>query len=74
MIEQELQTILRDPELTLYGLALVIGAETDESIKTIHYRLTRYCQDLPVSIRNLDRDLEALGYQIKIEKKSDIVL
>lgn len=68
MIEQELQEFFRQSEFTLYGMAQVIGAETDEPLKTIHYRLTRYKQNLAESILNLDKDLTALGYTLKIEK------
>lgn len=56
--------------LTLYGASQIVGAETDEALKTIHYRLTRYTsKNPPESIRQLETTLSALGYRIELVKK-----
>ena len=56
--------------LTLYGASQIIGAETDEALKTVHYRLTRYTSDTPPeSIRQLEETLDALGYRLEIVGK-----
>lgn len=61
------QEILSRENLTMYGAAQVIGAETDESIKTIHARWTRWKLKDPLAV--IRRDLEILGYQIEITRK-----
>ena len=55
--------------LTLYGASQIIGAETDEPLKQVHYRLSRYTQNVPRSIRQLEEALEALGYRLEIVEK-----
>lgn len=55
--------------LTLYGASQLIGAETDEDLKAIHKRLTKYTTIPPVSVRQLEETLDALGYRIEIVEK-----
>jgi hypothetical protein len=65
-----LTEILNDCRLTTWGAAHVIGAETDEPIKTINARWARWVKRAPESISILAADLEALGYELRIVKKS----
>ena len=56
--------------LTLYGAAQIVGAETDEEIKTIHRRLTAYTSSKPPkAIWQMEEALNALGYRIEIVEK-----
>lgn len=56
--------------LTLYGASQIVGAETDEELKTVHVRLTRLTSDTPPkSIAQLEQALDALGLQITITNK-----
>lgn len=67
-LPDRLRVILNDLNLTIYGAAQIIGSETDEPIKTIHCRLTRYLDRPPESWHLIERDLAALGYKITIQK------
>ena len=60
------QQVLDAENLTMYGAAQMIGAETDEPLKTIHARWCRWRDKDPLKV--LSRDLAILGYEIKIEK------
>lgn len=64
-----LRKVLDELNLTPYGVAQIIGAETDESIITIQMRWSRWLKKTPGSIATLERDLAALGYRIEIKKK-----
>jgi len=68
-LSTRLQQILDDRNLTIYGASQIIGAETDEEIKTIHQRLTRYLRQPPESWSVIEMTLAALGYKITIEKQ-----
>ena len=52
--------------LTLYGASQIVGAETDEDLRTVHRRLTAYTTKPPKAIWQLEEALKALGYQIQI--------
>lgn len=64
----DIQAILDEQGLTAYGASQVIGAETDEALKTIHARLSRWKKKDPLEV--IRRDLKILGYEIKVEKIS----
>jgi hypothetical protein len=55
--------------LTLYGASQIVGAETDEELKTVHRRLTAYTTKPPRALWQLEEALEALGYRLKIVEK-----
>jgi len=63
-----IRQILKERSLTLYGASKLISNETDEPIKTVHQRLTRYLDRSPESWAAIEADFRALGYKITIEK------
>lgn len=63
-----LQQILQAENLTSYGAAQIIGAETDESLETIQQRWARWQKQTPKTMQAIEQDLAILGYRIKIEK------
>lgn len=65
----QLQQRLDYLNLTIYGAAQIIGAETDEPIKTIHQRITRYLEADPESLIKWSEVIEALGGEIEIKWK-----
>jgi hypothetical protein len=66
-IPTQLRAALDAQNLTLYGASLIVGAETDEGIKTVHRRITSYTSDRPPkSIAQLEQTLDALGLQLTI--------
>lgn len=64
----QLQDILNTSNLTEYGFSQLVGAETDEPIQSIQGRLNRWLTQPPVDWQKIERDLNALGYVVKIEK------
>lgn len=52
--------------LTIYGASQIVGAETDEEIRTIHRRLTRHLKADPESIQRYANDIRALGGELVI--------
>lgn len=68
-IPTQLRAALDAQNLTLYGASLIIGAETDEAIKTIHRRLSSYIDGPPQSIAQLEKALDALGLRLVITDK-----
>ena len=68
-IPGQLKDAIASKGLTLYGAALIVGAEDlDTSIKAIHKRLTAYTSDSPpTSIAQLEETCRALGLTITIE-------
>jgi hypothetical protein len=64
-----IQTILNNENLTIYGASQLIAAETDEGLKTIHRRLTCWIRAEPRQWTDLDTFLDIMGYQIEITKK-----
>jgi hypothetical protein len=68
-LPETLQSILDDQNLTIYGASQIIGAETDEPIKTIHRRLSEWLRKTPLSWSAIEVALNALGYEIVIVKK-----
>lgn len=71
MLSKEIRAILDDRNLTLYGASQIIGAETDEELKTIFARLTRWGDRDPKWWTDLTATLGALGYRIQIVKNTD---
>jgi hypothetical protein len=63
-----LKELLNEKNLTIYGAAQLIGAETDEPIKTVHQRLSRWVNATPQTWREIQIALAVLGYQIEINK------
>lgn len=70
-LSQRLQEILDELNLTPFGAAHLIGAETDESIKAINTRLRQCLAREPKAWQEVDSMLKALGYEIRIVKKGD---
>lgn len=68
-ISQEFQRVLDESNLTRYGAAQIIGAETDKEIKAIHRRISRRLDSPSIQIQSLDEDAAALGYEWKLVKK-----
>lgn len=68
MITEKLRQIFDCEGLTIYGASQLIGADTDEPIKVIHQRLSRWFSDEPSTLKHLEATVKALGYTIKIEK------
>ena len=68
-ISEQLKAAIASKGLTLYGAALIVGAEdTDTPTKTIHKRLTAYTSDNPPkSLVQLEETCRALGLTITIE-------
>ncbi len=64
-----LRQILDEQNLTIYGAAQIVAAETDEPVKTAHQRITRYLQAPPESWEAISVILTALGYEIRVEKR-----
>lgn len=64
---QQLQQRLDALNLTIYGASQIVGAETDEPIKTIHRRITRYLEADPETLVLFTEIIEALGGVVKIE-------
>lgn len=64
-----LQQILNECNLTIYGASQIIGADTDEPLKTIHERLSKWLRKTPKTIADLEIALNALGYEIEIKRK-----
>ena len=71
-LSQILKDILNDPEvnLTPYGAACLVGAETDENLKTIQDRIYRYLNETPKTWRTIIWLLDALGYEVQIKPKA----
>jgi hypothetical protein len=65
-----LTEILNDLKMTTWGAATVIQSKTEEPIKTVHARWARWVKRTPESIEILAADLEALGYELRVVKKS----
>jgi hypothetical protein len=61
--------ILDRENLTIYGASQIVGAETDEPLKTVHQRIRRWLQEQPRQWKELEIFLEAMGYTIEIRKK-----
>ena len=70
-LSDRLQQILNEQNLTIYGASMIVGAETDDEIKTIHKRLTQYLKRPPESWTVIEQTLNALGYKITIEKNTE---
>jgi len=69
-IPAQLRASLDALNLTLYGASQIVGAETDEDLKTVHRRITAYTSETPPkSISQLEQTLDALGLQITITSK-----
>jgi len=66
-LSEALQSILDEQNLTIYGASQIIGAETDEPLKTIHERLSQWLKRPPKSWQSIEIVLNALGYKITIE-------
>jgi hypothetical protein len=67
-IPAQLRAALDGKTLTIYGAAQIVGAETDEALKAVHYRLTSYTSDSPPkTIRQLEEVCAALGLTITIK-------
>jgi hypothetical protein len=64
----DLAAIAKDSALTIYGISQIVGAETDEPLKTIHKRWTQWVNDEPKTLALIKQDLAALGYEIKVFK------
>ncbi len=67
MMEALLKQALDEQGLTLYGASQIIGAETDEALKAIHHRLTRWLAGKPPRWAIAERDLSCLGYKVTIQ-------
>jgi hypothetical protein len=65
----KLKQILKTENLTPYGASLIIGAETDEPIKTIDQRLNRWLIRTPKTWKDIESSLSYLGYEIVIQKR-----
>lgn len=67
-ISAQLRAALAAQNLTLYGASQIVGAKTDEDLKTIHRRLTAYTgENPPKSIAQLEQLCSALGLAITIQ-------
>lgn len=64
-----LKEVLKAENLTAYGASFVIGAETDEPIKTINQRLDRWLKRTPKTWKEIESTLSYLGYEIVIQKR-----
>lgn len=72
-LSKRLQDILDAENLTIYGASQIVEAETAEPLKTIHQRLARYLKSPPGSYLAIEKTLAALGYEVRIEKRSGSV-
>ncbi|HEY9657615.1 MAG TPA: hypothetical protein V6C65_04060 [Allocoleopsis sp.] len=70
-LSDRLQQILDAEGLRPYGAAQIIGAETDEPIKTLHARISSYLKKEPETWVILREMLDALGYEVQIIKKQN---
>lgn len=66
----DIQEILDRENLTIYGASQIVGAKTDEPLKTIHQRISRWIQEQPRQWKELEIFLEAMGYTVEIKKDS----
>lgn len=59
-VPEQLRAALAAQKLTIYGASQIVGAETDEDLRTVHRRITSYISDRPPKSiargRHLDRD------------------
>jgi hypothetical protein len=65
----DIQQILTDRDLTVYGAAQIIGAETDETTKAICMRLGRWIKGKPPNLATAILDLNALGFRVVLVAK-----
>lgn len=66
----DIQCILDEQGLTAYGASQVIGAETDEALKTVSATLNRWRKGSPPRLAVVENYLRILGYEIRVEKVS----
>jgi hypothetical protein len=69
----DLATIYKDCGLTTYGIGRLVGTETDEGPNTIHKRWDRWLRAEPETLTKIKQDLEVLGYEIRVFKRSENV-
>lgn len=65
-MENLLKQALAERGLSLYGASQIIGTETDEALKAIHHRLSRWLAGKPPRWAIAERDLSYLGYKLTI--------
>lgn len=68
-LHSQIVSALDSSGLTDYGIAQLWAAENDEAVKTNAQRISRIRKRLPQNVRDLCGLLEALGYEVTIEKK-----
>lgn len=64
----DIKQILDRENLTIYGASQIVGAETDEPLKTVHQRISRWIRENPRQWQELEIFLSTLGYTIEIKK------
>lgn len=64
-----IQQVLDAENLTAYGASMIIGAETDEPIKTINQRINRWLKRTPKTWKEIESSLGYLGYEIIIRRR-----
>ena len=67
-LSHELRQILNEQNLKIYGAAQIVAAETDEPLKTVHDRISRFLKKEPKTWSDLRVLLNALGYEVQIVK------
>ena len=65
----DIKAILDREGLTIYGASQIVGAETDEELKTVHQRISRWISKPPKQWLELFIFLEIMGYTLEIRKK-----
>lgn len=65
-----IEAILNEQNLTTYGAAQMIGAETDEQLKTVWAVLNRWKDGKPPRYAVMARYLGILGYDICVVKRT----
>jgi hypothetical protein len=67
-LSDRLQQVLDAENLTVYGAAHIVAAETDEPWKTVHERISNHLKRPPKSWVAIEQTLNALGYEIRIDR------
>jgi plasmid maintenance system antidote protein VapI len=71
MLDELLREILETEGLTVYQAAKLISEASNEPLKTVHSRLTRWLTQSPELWLNVVQTLQTLGYSLRIEALSD---
>jgi hypothetical protein len=65
---KNLNDVLNAENLTVYGAAQLIAAETDEKLDALEKQINRHLYDTPFIDSNLEHLLLSLGYAVEIAR------